>query len=130
MLMYGVRLKELRKEKRLTIDECSADLGINRSTYNGYERRFRKPPIEFLAKAAQYYNVSTDYIIGLTDERDPKIVESNVQEYLKKGNLNWDGVPLTDEELKPIREILEIVVRDRLPQKKTEITNQEKKAII
>ena len=113
--MYGERLKGLRKERNMTIEDLSTALGFPRSTYAGYETEKRKPSIETIIRLAEFYNVSTDYILGLSDDRDPKKVENNIKEYLKKEGLNWDGRPLSDEELKPIKEILEIVVRDRLP---------------
>ena len=115
--MYSVRIRELRKEHRYTLDDIAQRLGIARSTYAGYETGHRKPAIETLFEIAKIYNVSTDYILGLTDEKDPKKIEYNASEYLKKGNLNWDGIPLTDEELKPIRDLLEVIVRDRLPKR-------------
>lgn len=113
--MFGIRLKALRKERRLTLDDISGALGFTRSTYAGYEQEYRKPPLDSLEVLANYHNVSVDYILGLTNDRDPKKVETNMEEYLKKGDLNWGGVPLTDEELKPIRDLLEMIVRDRLP---------------
>mgnify|MGYP001943275663 FL=1 len=116
--MYGVRLRILRKANGWTIDDMADRLNIGRSTYAGYETEHRKPSIETLSELAKIFNVSTDYILGLTDDKDPKKVENNAYEYLKKENLNWNGVPLSDEELKPIRDLLEVVVRDRLPKHK------------
>ncbi|WP_373896349.1 helix-turn-helix domain-containing protein [Virgibacillus sp. CBA3643] len=118
--MYGERLKYLRKERHWTIEDVSEKIGVGHSTYAGYEREYRKPPIETLSAFAELYGVSTDYILGLTDEKEPKKIEYNASEYLKKENLNWDGVPLTDEELKPIRDLMEVVIRDRMPNKKKE----------
>lgn len=113
--MYGNRLKQLRNEKNWTIDDIAEKLDIGSSTYGGYETEYRKPPIETLTKIANIYNVSIDYILGLSDEKNIKEIEHNAFEYLKKNDLNWKGVPLSDEELKPIRDLLEVIVRDRLP---------------
>lgn len=113
--MYGSRLKSLRKEKNLTISELAKELNVSTSTYGGYESEHRKPPIDTLKKIAEYHGVSIDYILGLTDERDIKRLEKDASEYLKKTNLNWGGVPLSDKELKPIRDLFEVIVRDRLP---------------
>lgn len=116
--MIGKRLKGLRNEKNWTIEQVAEKLNIGRSTYAGYETEFRKPSIEILKKIAKLYDVSVDYIIGLTDDKNIKAVETDVSEYLKKDNLNWDGVPLNEELLRPIRDMLEIIARDRLPCKK------------
>lgn len=115
--MFGIRLKNLRKAKNWTIDDVSQKIEVGRSTYAGYETERRKPPIETISKLAAIHDVSTDYILGLTDEPSPNRIEYNASEYLKKDDLNWNGVPLSDQELKPIRDLLEVVIRDRLPNK-------------
>lgn len=118
--MFGERLKGLRNKRHWTIEEVAEKIDVGRSTYAGYETEDRKPPIQNLIKLSNLFDVSVDYILGLTDEPDIKKVEYNASEYLKKGNLNWNGVPLSDEELGPIVELLEVIVRDRLPNSKKE----------
>lgn len=120
--MYGKRLKNLRNDKRLTMEELSNELDMRRSTYAGYEKETRKPPIDVLITLADYHNVSVDYILGLTDNPVSNKQNNDIKEYLMSGKFTWDGVPLSEDELKPIKDLLEIVVRDRLPkykQKKT-----------
>lgn len=123
--MYGKRLKELRNQKKWTIEQVAEKLNIGRSTYAGYETEDRKPPIQNLIKLSKLYDVSVDYILGLTNEPDIKELEYDASKYLRKDNLNWKGVPLSETELKPIVELLEIIVRDRLPKKK--IASKQKK---
>lgn len=113
--MYGERLRQLRNKKNWIIEEVAEKLEISRSTYAGYETEDRKPPIHNLIKLSKLYNVSVDYILGLTDEPDIKQLEYDASKYLKKSNLNWNGVPLTETELTPIADLLEVIVRDRLP---------------
>lgn len=115
--MYGERLKGLRKNRHWTIEEVAEKLGVGRSTYAGYEVEDRKPPIQNLIKLSKLFEVSVDYILGLTDEPDIKELEYDASKYLRKDNLNWNGVPLTEDELAPIVELLEVIVRDRLPKK-------------
>jgi transcriptional regulator with XRE-family HTH domain len=123
--MYGKRLKELRKQRGWTIDIAADKLQISRSTYAGYETEHRKPPIETIAWIAKFYNVSADYILGLVDEPNIKELEYNAYEYLQKGDLHWNGKILSDEDLKPIRDLLEIVVRDRLPERVEKIKKKD-----
>lgn|SRR5699024_10322779 len=113
--MYGVRLRELRNSKNWSIEEVADKICVGSSTYGGYETEYRKPPINNLIKLSRLYDVSVDYILGLSDEKKIEEVETNAYEYLKKGDLNWNGIPLSDDELKPIRDLLEVVVRDRIP---------------
>lgn len=117
--MFGVRLRQLRAEQHWTIEEVSEKLNVGRSTYAGYETEDRKPPIQNLIKLSELYDVSVDYILGLTNERDIKNLDYDASKYLKKENLNWNGVPISDKELDPIIDLMEMIVRDRLPKKRT-----------
>ena len=63
--IFQQRLKVLRGNKRL--QDVAADLGISRVTLGYYENGDRKPDIEILTRIANYYNVSSDYLLGLTD---------------------------------------------------------------
>lgn len=65
--IFGTRLKELRTERRLTQTQISAELGIHSVTYLHYEKNQREPSLELLVAIAKYYDVSTDYLLGLSD---------------------------------------------------------------
>ena len=69
--MYCLRLKELREEFQLTQKELSKYLHIKQNTYSQYENNQRQLPLEILVTLAKYYEVSTDYILGLTDTDTP-----------------------------------------------------------
>lgn len=112
--MIGKRLKSLRKQRGFTMQDISDKLGVARSTYAGYESDYRQPPLEILYQIAELLTTSTDYLLGLTDTPYPKEPTKNARELLSDEDLHWDGVPLSDEELKPLRELLELVTRERL----------------
>lgn len=65
--MYLKRLKDLRENNDLKQTEIAEFLGIKQTVYSRYERGFQNIPLEYLIKLAEKYNVSTDYILGLTD---------------------------------------------------------------
>ena len=67
LTIFGTRLKELRTERRLTQAQISAELGIHSVTYLHYEKNQREPSLELLVTIAKYYDVSTDYLLGLSD---------------------------------------------------------------
>ncbi|WP_306010504.1 helix-turn-helix domain-containing protein [Bacillus sp. MMSF_3328] len=113
---FGQRLKELRNKRGVNMAYVADRVGVARSTYAGYETQERFPPIEVLAGIAEVLGTSTDYLIGLTVNPEPKEVPKNVDEYLTSvEKLNWNGVPLSNDDLKPLRDLFEIVVKDRLP---------------
>lgn len=69
--MYFQRLRDLREDKDMKQADTAQMLGIQQTVYSRYERGFQNIPIEHLLKLADYYNVSTDYILGRTN--NPKI---------------------------------------------------------
>ncbi|MDE6676414.1 MAG: helix-turn-helix domain-containing protein [Clostridia bacterium] len=62
------RLKELREEYQKTQKEIAAYLNIKQNTYSQYENGKRQVPNDILLRIADYYDVSTDYLFGRTDE--------------------------------------------------------------
>ena len=66
-----MRLKDLREESDKKQQEIADYLHIKQNTYSQYENSQRQLPIDILIKLARYYNVSTDYILGLTDIKTP-----------------------------------------------------------
>ena len=69
-----MRIKDLREDRDITQKEIAEYLHVKQNTYSQYENGQRQLPIECLIALARYYHVSTDYILGLTDEenRNPK----------------------------------------------------------
>lgn len=65
------RLKEIREDRDLTQKEICRILNISQVVYSRYETGIRLIPIDKLVKLAEYYKVSIDYILGLTDEIKP-----------------------------------------------------------
>lgn len=65
------RLKGLREDKDLLQKDIAKLLDVTQVAYSCYEIGRRQIPLDALIKLAQYYNVSVDYILGLTDERKP-----------------------------------------------------------
>lgn len=66
-----MRIKDLREDRDLTQRELAAHLHIRQNTYSQYENGQRQLPIGTLIALARFYGTSTDYILGLTDERKP-----------------------------------------------------------
>ncbi|MGF7431057.1 helix-turn-helix transcriptional regulator [Thermoanaerobacterium thermosaccharolyticum] len=68
--MFGERLSQLRKEKGLTQEELAKALNMTRSSLSLYEIGKRDPDTDTLKKIADFFNVSTDYLLGQTDIRN------------------------------------------------------------
>lgn len=66
-----MRLKDMREDRDIKQKEIAAFLHIKQNTYSQYENGHRQIPIEALIKLADFFNTSTDYILGLTDDPKP-----------------------------------------------------------
>ena len=66
-----MRLKELREDSDIKQEALANYLNIKQNTYSQYENEQRQLPIDILKKLAKYYNVSTDYLLGVTDVKAP-----------------------------------------------------------
>jgi DNA-binding XRE family transcriptional regulator len=64
---FGERFKQLREEANLTMEQLAASLGTKKQTISRYENNQREPEYATLIKIAQFFNVSTDYLLGLKD---------------------------------------------------------------
>ena len=65
--MYLRRLRDLREDHDLSQTQVAELLRIQQTVYSRYERGAQTNPLQHLVALAQYYNVSTDYMLGLTD---------------------------------------------------------------
>lgn len=65
------RIREIRKDRDLSQKDIAKILNTSQVQYSRYEMGIRLLPIDKLVKLAEYYNVSTDYLLGLTNERKP-----------------------------------------------------------
>ena len=65
------RLYELRKAKNITQQRLAIDLGIDQTSISSYECGKYLPTVEVLIKLAEYFCVSTDYLLGLSNIKTP-----------------------------------------------------------
>lgn len=63
-------LSLLRKEKRISQRAAAAELGVSQAVLSHYENGVREPGLEFVARAADFYKVSADFLLGRTMSRE------------------------------------------------------------
>lgn len=71
--MFFQRLRDLREDHDLAQAQLAELLGIRQTVYSRYERGFQNIPLEHLLFLADYYGVSTDYLLGRTE--NPKMAK-------------------------------------------------------
>ncbi|MDU6040313.1 helix-turn-helix domain-containing protein [Clostridium butyricum] len=105
MPSFGERLRQLRIEKNLTQEELANYFGLHKTRISQYELNKRQADDEMKKKLALYFNVSLDWLLGLTDIRnytdDPNITIA------LHSNTDYDELP--DEAKKEINNFIEFV---------------------
>ncbi|HHV99990.1 MAG TPA: helix-turn-helix transcriptional regulator [Clostridiaceae bacterium] len=108
--MIGQRLKLLREEKGLKQLDMAEMLGVSRTTYTQYETGKSEPDLATVTKLADYFEVSTDFLLGKTNIRTP--IETIAAHH--------DGEEWTEEELQEIERFKEFVRMKRQQKEKKE----------
>lgn len=110
--MIGNRLRELRTSKHLTQQQVADKIGLTRPAYTAYETEKRVPDGPMTAKLATIYGVSTDYILGRTNDKltlsdkdnknRKKVVDIDDNDVI----MSFEGKPIPPEDLEIMKRFL------------------------
>lgn len=111
------KIKELADKQGISLNKLEEKLGFSRNTI--YNMKKSTPNVERVSTIADYFNVSTDYLLGRTD--NPNVASDDTiagytSDDLRKMAENaktFDGKPLTEEDIDAIQNIIEIYLRGR-----------------
>ena len=112
--MKGNRIKLLREEKELRQDELAKILDVSPSAIGMYERDEREPNDVITLKLAEFFNVTTDYLLGKSDNRNTE----NDKEHLKIDLSTREYKNITEEQKKQIEDFAKFVLKDNKEQDK------------
>ena len=78
--MIGEKIRELRQNVGLLQSELAQKIGVSTSTIGMYEQNRRDPDTDTLKRLADFFNVSTDYLLGRTivEQIDKKLQDNNI----------------------------------------------------
>lgn len=102
------RIKELSKKHDMNVYQLEEALGFGRNTI--YQWNKRVPGIDKLQKVADYFEVSTDYLLGRTDNPSSTSGQERIPDDLDKmldNAMTFGGKPLTDRDREAIRAYVE-----------------------
>ena len=68
---YAERMRNLRQDNDLSQKNVADMLGVAQTTYSQYELEKRPMPIEYLIALCKFYDVSADYMLGLSNRKNP-----------------------------------------------------------
>ncbi len=70
-------LSLLRKEKKMSQRAAAKELGVSQAVLSHYENGVREPGLDFVAKVADFYHVTTDFLLGRTMSRDDYTIKAD-----------------------------------------------------
>lgn len=105
---FEERLANLRNQKNISQYEIAEKLSVDRSRYCKWEQGKSRPSYEMLAQIADFFDVTTDYLLGRTDDPKIHVIENPKQlEPLGVTEVRRTGTePFTDEQLEAIRKVI------------------------
>lgn len=111
MSIFGNRLKNLRLEKQLTGEELGNALNVTKVAISNWESGNRSPHHEMLSKIARYFDVSVDYLLGNTDERNLHKEKTKLDPSIKTiaAHRLGDIEDLDDDAIDKINEYIEFI---------------------
>jgi len=120
MSTFGLRLKQLREERRWSQKDLGKAVGVSNVSISGYESGNRFPDTETLTRIADVLEVSTDYLLGRdvpkwASEEDVIELQTLLEENV---NMAYGGESLTEEEKQRVKDILTTLFWDKLQKKK------------
>ena len=68
---YAERMRNLRQDNDLSQKKVADMLGVAQTTYSQYELEKRPMPMDYLIALCTFYNVSADYMLGLSNRKNP-----------------------------------------------------------
>ncbi|MGN1328327.1 MAG: helix-turn-helix domain-containing protein [Eubacterium sp.] len=67
---FATKLSQLRKERGISQKKAATDLGISQALLSHYEKGIRECGLDFVIRCGEYYGVTTDYLLGVSDSRN------------------------------------------------------------
>lgn len=111
--MFSARLTQLREERGLTKKEVAEKLNIDQTTYGKYELSKRQPDYHTLQLIADFFDVSTDYLLGRTDERKNQNINISENDWPQEAKVLFRDVKkLTPEQLELVTKLVKQFINE------------------
>lgn len=125
--MFADKLKKLRKSRYLTQSELATLLGMKPSTIGMYEQGRRKPKLTELATIAEFFDVSTDYLISSDPQNTDvsQVITDFTNRLLHADGLMFNGMPLSEQEIHQLMDAIEISAAVILSKKEKKMTDEK-----
>lgn len=109
--MLGQKIRDLRKQKRLSQTELGKYIGVSQTTVTAWENGRAEPSSGYLSKLADYFNVTTDYLLGRPEKQNEVQTEQDLERALDNAH-SFSGKPLSDHDRKVAKDVLRSLFQD------------------
>lgn len=108
--MIGDKIRDLRNQKRMSQTDLSKVLHVSQQTITKWETGKAEPSSSALNSLANYFNVSADYLLGRTEERNPK---SRDLDDAIDGAMSFEGQPVTEHDRKVMKKLWKAYIESK-----------------
>lgn len=108
--MIGIKIKELRELYKKTQDDLAKFLGVAPQTIYKYEKGINEPDLKTINKIAEYFNVTTDYLLGRTNNPNEKKFKHLDNTLI--GRVSTKIEKMDDDELELLDKLVDKLMKD------------------
>ncbi|HIX01361.1 MAG TPA: helix-turn-helix domain-containing protein [Candidatus Ligilactobacillus excrementigallinarum] len=105
-----LKIKELANEHHISISELERTLNLSNGTISKWGKSM--PNTKYLIPIANYFNVSTDYLLGRTDNRNVDKTSVDIEDALNSA-MSFDGKPLSEHDKNIMRNLLKAYLKNK-----------------
>lgn len=109
--VLGTRLKQLREKHNLTQKRAAVIFGLTNYQLSRYESGQSNPDPDLIAKFADYYEVSTDYLLGRVDDPEFYLNKEEFLSVVREKGLDYSG--LTEDEIEMFHKMIETYKKNK-----------------
>ncbi|PAY27440.1 helix-turn-helix domain-containing protein [Ligilactobacillus salivarius] len=103
--MIGQTIRDLRKLKKMSQSELAKVVGVSQTTVTAWETGKAEPSSSAISSLADYFNVTTDYLLGRPEKKDDNVDYVALDKALDNAR-SFDGEPMDDHDREILRGIL------------------------
>ena len=104
--MIGQTIRDLRKLKKMSQSELAKVVGVSQTTVTAWETGKAEPSSSAISSLADYFNVTTDYLLGRPEKKDDDNVDYVALDKALDNARSFDGEPMDDHDRENLRGIL------------------------
>lgn len=104
--MIGQTIRDLRKQRKMSQTELAKILHVSQQTVTAWETGKAEPSSSAISNLADYFNVTTDYLLGRSEKKDDDKVDYVALDKVLDNARSFDGEPMDDHDREILRGIL------------------------